>query len=59
MGASMAAVITTLTNGLTVTNGSITNGPFRVDGLPTDLSKVTNNLTFDAPTGALIYTPAP
>jgi len=59
MGASMAAVITTLTNGLTVTNGSITNGPFRVDGLPTDLSKVTNNLSYDATTGALIYTPAP
>ncbi len=59
MGGSMPTVISNLAIGMTVTNGSITNGPFRVDGLPADLSKVTNNLTFDAATGALIYTPAP
>ena len=62
MGADKAAVIATLTNGLTVTNGSITNGPFRVDGLPTDaasMALVTTNLTYDSTTGGLIYKPAP
>ena len=59
--ATLAGAIAVLTNstGLTVTNGGITNGPFRVDGLPTDLTQVTNNLQYDAATGVIRYTPAP
>ena len=59
LGANLGAAITVLTNssGLTVTNGGITNGPFRVDGLPSDLSLVTNNLSHDAVTGVIRYTP--
>ena len=61
LGASLTAAIAVLTNsaGLTVTNAGITNGPFRVDGLPTDLSQVTNNLGFDSATGVIRYVPAP
>jgi prepilin-type N-terminal cleavage/methylation domain-containing protein len=59
LGANLGAAITALTNaaGITVTNGSITNGPFRVDGVPADLSKVTNHLTFDSASGVIRYTP--
>jgi len=47
----------TTNTGITVTNGSITNGPFRVDGLPTDLKDVTNHLSHDSGTGVIRYTP--
>ncbi len=60
LGTDIPTAIAKLTNGITVTNGSITNGPFRVDGLPTDaasLALVTTNLSRDANTGALIYAP--
>ena len=33
-------------------------GPFRVDGLPADLSQTTSNLTFDQDTGIIRYTPS-
>jgi type IV pilus assembly protein PilA len=61
LGADLPSAIAVLTNstGLTVTNGGITNGPFRVDGLPTDLTQVTNNLTYDTATGVIRYTPVP
>jgi len=58
---SLDGAIAVLTNGvgLIVTIGGITNGPFRVDGLPQDLAKVTNNLTYDTVTGVIHYTPPP
>jgi len=61
LGADLGAAIAVLTSasGLTVTNGGITNGPFRVDGLPADLSLVTNNLGYDTVTGVIRYSPAP
>lgn len=57
LGADLSAAITVLTNGLSVTNNGQVMGPFKVDGLPTDLSLVTNNLTFDSATGIIRYTP--
>jgi prepilin-type N-terminal cleavage/methylation domain-containing protein len=58
---SLDGAITVLTNGagLLVTIGGITNGPFRVDGLPQDLAKVTNNLAYDTTTGVIHYSPPP
>jgi type IV pilus assembly protein PilA len=48
--------------GITVTNGSITNGPFRVDGLPTaadtnSYTNMTQHLTYDSVSGVIRYTP--
>ena len=63
LGGTLAAAIANLTNaaGIMVTNGTITNGPFRVDGLPAvgsaDYDKMTNNLQFDASTGVIRYVP--
>ena len=58
LGANIDAAIAVLTNGVSVTNNGQVMGPFKVDGLPTDLSLVTNNLTFDAATGIIRYTPS-
>ena len=58
LGTNLRSAIAALQKGITVTNGSITNGPFRVDGLPDDLSLVTSNLTFDQNTGAIVYSPS-
>ncbi len=57
LGGSITASIGILTNGLSVTNNGQVMGPFKVDGLPTDLSNVTNHLTHDAATGIIRYTP--
>lgn len=58
-GASASTAVEALTNqpGLMVTNGTITNGPFRVDGLSTSATNYMSYLSFDAGTGALIYKP--
>ena len=58
VAASMTAAINNLTNGISVTNNGQVMGPFKVDGLPSDLSLVTNNLTFDTTTGIIRYTPS-
>ena len=57
VGSTMTAQITALSNGISVTNNNQVMGPFKVDGLPTDLSKVTNNLTFDSTNGVIRYNP--
>ena len=54
----MGAAIAALTNGISVTNNGAVMGPFKVDGLPSDLSMVTNNLTYDTITGVIRYTPS-
>ena len=41
-----------------MTNNGQVMGPFKVDGLPSDLSMVTNNLTYDSVTGVIRYTPS-
>jgi len=56
LGADLAAAISALTNGITVTNGAITNGPFIVSGLPST-TNYQQYLTFDATTGAIRYNP--
>lgn len=58
LGTDLDTAIGKLTNGLSVTNNGQVMGPFKVDGLPADLSKVTNNLTFDSATGIIRYTPS-
>ena len=58
LGTDLSTAIGILTNGISVTNNGQVMGPFKVDGLPTDLSKVTNNLTFDTVTGIIRYTPS-
>ena len=58
LGTDLPTAIANLTNGISVTNNGQVMGPFKVDGLPADLSKVTNNLTFDADTGMIRYTPS-
>ena len=58
LGTTLDAAIGVLTNGISVTNNGQVMGPFKVDGLPTDLSLVTNNLTFDTTTGIVRYTPS-
>ena len=63
LGTDLAAAIISLTNatGIMVTNGTITNGPFRVDGLPAsgtaDYTNMTRNLNYDSTTGVIRYTP--
>jgi len=57
VAADMGAAIAALTNGVSTTNNGVIMGPFKVDGLPTDMSNVTNNLTYDSVTGVIRYTP--
>ena len=57
VGSTLPAQITALSNGISVTNNNQPMGPFRVDGLPADLSKVTNHLTFDSTNGIIRYNP--
>jgi len=57
LGTDLRSAIATLTKGVNVTNNGQVMGPFRVDGLPDDLSLVTRNLTFDQNTGVIRYTP--
>ena len=54
----LQTAINHLTNGISVTNNGQVMGPFKVDGLPSDLSMVTNNLTIDSATGIIRYTPS-
>jgi len=58
VGSTMTAQITALSNGISVTNNGQVMGPFKVDGLPTDLSMVTNNLQFDSTNGVIRYVPS-
>ena len=58
IAADMTGAINALTNGISVTNNGQVMGPFKVDGLPQDLSMVTNNLTYDSVTGVIRYLPS-
>ncbi|MEI8311354.1 MAG: hypothetical protein WCH98_11420 [Verrucomicrobiota bacterium] len=58
LGTNLRSAIAKLTKGITVTNNGQVMGPFKLDGLPTDLSEVTKNLTFDQGTGIIRYTPS-
>jgi len=58
VASGISTAIAALTNGISVTNNNQVMGPFKVDGLPADLSLVTNNLTFDTVTGIIRYTPS-
>jgi HPt (histidine-containing phosphotransfer) domain-containing protein len=58
LGTNLRSAIATLAKGITVTNNGQAVGPFRVDGLPADLSLVTSNLRFDQDTGMIRYTPS-
>ena len=58
IASGLDTAIQALTNGISVTNNGQVMGPFKVDGLPSDLSMVTNNLTIDSATGIIRYTPS-
>lgn len=58
LGNSMHEVIATLTNGLIMTNGTLPNMIFRVDGLSPTATGYTNYLSYVTNTGGLLYNPS-
>ena len=58
LGNDLPTAIANLAKGITVTNNGQVMGPFKVDGLPTDLIEVTKNLTYEQTTGIVRYSPS-
>lgn len=58
LGNDLPTAIANLAKGITVTNNGQVMGPFKVDGLPDDLSLTIKYLRFDQDTGIIRYTPS-
>lgn len=59
LGNDVPTVVSNLIRGLSVTNGPIVNGPFRVEGLSPNATGYTNYLSYFTNTGGLLYNQAP